>query len=404
MITLLSALALAQTQDYAFPSSPADHAEYYPTAYYDHGGADWDCGGITYSGHRGSDFGAGSFAGMDAGRDVNAAAPGIVTYTLDGEFDRCTTGLCYGGGGFGNHVRVVHADGKETVYAHLKQWSLLVSTGDFVDCGTKIGEMGSSGYSTGPHLHFQVDNTSGVAADPFDGPCSFPPSWWVAQGVYADLPDLTCDTYDTCPPVEVLTCGDTVVTANDAAGSTDSHFIHGCTDFVYSGPEIAFTVETSLDEPVTVSVTGLGADLDLFAADTDACDGRGCLAGSTSSDLSDEVVVFDAIAGAPYTVVVDGWDGAVSGFTLSVSCVGAVVDPPTEPAHTAPIDTGAPVTEPPDDPPVGEDPPVVDTAGPRSNPRVVETRRELGCGCNSGARPGNMGWLLLLLLLRRRCS
>ena len=54
-------VTLAKAQDYAFPSTAEDYAEFYPTAYVDHGGTtDWACSDLTYSGHHGSDFGGGS--------------------------------------------------------------------------------------------------------------------------------------------------------------------------------------------------------------------------------------------------------------------------------------------------------------------------------------------------------
>lgn len=158
-------LGLASAQDYAAPFSEAHYRFFYPTAYYDHAGRDWACGGIRYSGHRGTDYGGGSFAGMDAGRDIVAAAEGTVTVVHDGEFDRCTSGACSGGGGYGNYVRIRHADGKDTIYAHLKRWSIRVRRGDRVRCGQVLGQMGSSGWSTGPHLHFEVRH-DGRALDP----------------------------------------------------------------------------------------------------------------------------------------------------------------------------------------------------------------------------------------------
>lgn len=57
-------------------------------------------------------------------------------------------------GGYGNYIVIAHQNGTQTLYAHLS--SLTVSPGQGVTRGTIIGYMGSTGRSTGPHLHFEI--------------------------------------------------------------------------------------------------------------------------------------------------------------------------------------------------------------------------------------------------------
>lgn len=57
-------------------------------------------------------------------------------------------------GAYGNAIVIDHGNGYSTMYAHLQAFS--VSAGDIVVQGQKIGEMGSTGWSTGPHLHYEV--------------------------------------------------------------------------------------------------------------------------------------------------------------------------------------------------------------------------------------------------------
>jgi murein DD-endopeptidase MepM/ murein hydrolase activator NlpD len=56
--------------------------------------------------------------------------------------------------GYGNVVEVQHAEGFSTRYAHLSK--RLVQPGDQVERGGVLGEVGSTGRSTGPHLHYEV--------------------------------------------------------------------------------------------------------------------------------------------------------------------------------------------------------------------------------------------------------
>ena len=69
------------------------------------------------------------------------------------------------GGAYGNHIIVRHDNGVETLYAHLN--STAVAKGDRVLRGQRIGAVGSTGNSSGPHLHFAVIK-NGDQRDPAD--------------------------------------------------------------------------------------------------------------------------------------------------------------------------------------------------------------------------------------------
>ena len=195
---LLSTSALAQVR-FRVPLNMLDTqcgaGRCAPTAYYDTNRStgwysDWGCGTRTYNQHDGNDYGIGGFAAMDAGRYVKSAASGTVIAVHDGEWDRCTTGNC----GTANYIQIRHSDGKVTWYWHLKRWSIRVRVGQWVSCGTDIAQVGSSGYSTGPHLHFGVFVPNYGMDDPYGSPygCGGAATYWMQQGSYGGLPGLAC--------------------------------------------------------------------------------------------------------------------------------------------------------------------------------------------------------------------
>lgn len=114
----------------------------------------WPAQGVFTSGygwrwgrmHRGIDI-AGPI-----GTPIFAAAPGVVDYAG------------WNSGGYGNLVDIRHPDGSLTRYAHNNR--LLVRKGQRVRQGQQIAEMGSTGYSTGPHLHFEIHPAGQSAVNP----------------------------------------------------------------------------------------------------------------------------------------------------------------------------------------------------------------------------------------------
>lgn len=87
-----------------------------------------------------------------AHKGVDIAAPKGTSVFTAAEGRVVRTG--YEAGGYGNFIEVRHPNGLSTVYGHLSR--IDVATGETVEAGRRIGLVGSTGYSTGPHLHFEV--------------------------------------------------------------------------------------------------------------------------------------------------------------------------------------------------------------------------------------------------------
>lgn len=101
---------------------------------------------------------------IDIGRNADGKAidGAAIVAAADGE-------VIYAGyrGGYGNTIMIDHGNGVVTLYAHQRSGGLKVGNGEKVTKGQRIGTVGSTGYSTGPHLHFEV-RVNGVAKNPMN--------------------------------------------------------------------------------------------------------------------------------------------------------------------------------------------------------------------------------------------
>ena len=111
--------------------------------------------------HQGLDISGGS---CTRGTNIIAAKDGTVIEAVDGYGD----GYYGFSPGYGNHVFILHDDGYVTRYAHLLQGTVKVSNEQRVKQGQVIGGMGTSGSSTGVHLHFEVRDPLGNVLNPLE--------------------------------------------------------------------------------------------------------------------------------------------------------------------------------------------------------------------------------------------
>lgn len=202
-------------QDYAL----VNYVDWIGTGY-----QDAYCGTKSYDGHEGTDFTLRSFRQMDSGVYVLAADTGIVTFVKDSLFDR--EKVSDPAKGLGNYIAIKHPNDFYTYYGHLKKYSLLVNVGDTVSASQRIAEVGSSGNSTDPHLHFELWYDSLYVVDPFSGDCGNDSTLWInplpydtiltvwESGLYLKNIGIDNlrerDTTSICCPYELTNQGDTL--------------------------------------------------------------------------------------------------------------------------------------------------------------------------------------------------
>ncbi|HEX8638434.1 MAG TPA: peptidoglycan DD-metalloendopeptidase family protein, partial [Pyrinomonadaceae bacterium] len=170
---------------------------------------DYNCGTRTYDlasgyNHKGIDISNFPFAWnkMDNNETVAvAAADGQIIFKQDGNFDR----NCDFSNPNWNIVVLRHSDGTVSWYGHLKRDSLTTkAVGETVAQGEFLGVIGSSGSSTGPHLHFEVYNADNQLQDPYQGICNLMNnfSYWLVQPAYRDSSINKLMTHSALPVIQ----------------------------------------------------------------------------------------------------------------------------------------------------------------------------------------------------------
>ncbi|MCB1048998.1 MAG: peptidoglycan DD-metalloendopeptidase family protein [Acidobacteria bacterium] len=188
--------------DYYGISNFVDHDQRYPDHLLDYQGGQRTYDTADGYNHAGTDIFLWPFPWMSADSgwvEVLAAAPGIIVLKSDGhddhncDFDPPDPQW--------NAVYIRHDDGSVAWYGHLKKGSLTAkAVGAHVSAGEPIGRVGSSGISTGPHLHLELYDANGKLNDPFSGPQNtWNAGWWAQQLPYTQPKLLYVGIHDIAP-------------------------------------------------------------------------------------------------------------------------------------------------------------------------------------------------------------
>ncbi|NES83515.1 MAG: peptidoglycan DD-metalloendopeptidase family protein [Moorea sp. SIO2B7] len=143
---------VGETVSPQLPSLSPD--QYLPASPDQFNGYTWPAKGVLTSGY------GWRWGRMHKGIDIAAPIGTPITAAASGE----VISAGWNSGGYGNLVKLKHPDGSMTLYAHNNR--ILVRRGQKVKQGQQIAEMGSTGYSTGPHLHFEIHPNGSRASNP----------------------------------------------------------------------------------------------------------------------------------------------------------------------------------------------------------------------------------------------
>lgn len=198
--------------------------------------SDHNCGSRTYDGHRGTDFAPFPYYWdkMD-NNDISvvAVASGVITFKQDNNFDRS----CSFNSNPWNAIFITHSDGSVAWYGHFKIGVTTKEVGETVEAGEWLGFVGSSGSSTGPHLHLEIYDNLNNLVDPWTGPCNQDKrKWWESEVPYLNPTLLKIHTAFGAP---TFTCSsDSSKERNVFVKSETVHFVSFFRD--YSPSDISY--------------------------------------------------------------------------------------------------------------------------------------------------------------------
>jgi hypothetical protein len=143
--------------------------------------------------------------------------------------------------------------------------------------------------------------------------------------------DIDCDDDDcklseicvpVCKPLSQLACNATVSAQNDDDGSTNVFATYSCEDYLYTGPEVAWTFSVDTPTNVTVLLDNESDDTDVLVIKNanDLCFASQCITSGLES------AAFLALPDTSYSLVVDGYQGSIGSFELQVICESCKAD------------------------------------------------------------------------------
>lgn len=287
--------------------------------------------------------------GIPLNTNILAVASGTVVFAW---FN--ANGISTPGGGYGNLVKVRHSDNTYTYYAHFN--AIGVKVGDVVSQGCILGKSGSTGGSTGPHLHFEWRDVNDARYNNS--------LYWPVFSEYGCTPNQnkqytsqnstqTCTSNFAlnCSNATSISCGQSINGQTTGKLSSSNNVTSGDYSTVNTnpynswsdpGPEDIYQITLSSGATATATLSNMASGLDLDVFFLSSCSVTSNPGNVTVSSTSSTIT--NATAGT-YYILVDGSNSAYpsggtqyghyGAYTLSVTCSGGCAAPSAPTANSA---------------------------------------------------------------------